>query len=284
MKKTLLLSLLLLSILGLNTACFSNSNDDLKDVRYTSADSLKCMEVIEKFGSHRDLPTNELVTEIALYFLETPYVAATLEKEPEMLTINLLETDCILFVEMCTSLALTIKSDKPSFEKYCDNVREMRYIDGVVDGYASRNHYTSGWIVQNQENGIMEEITQDLGGDQIDQKFFFMSRNSDKYKQLKDRPELVPAIEMVENGLDTHKYYSLEKEKIDTNKDKIKNGDIVCFVSSVKGLDISHVSFAYHVDDELHFIHASSSEMKVVIEKKSLQNYTKTGIRVVRLN
>ena len=282
MKKSSIFIFTLSLFAGINISSYSQNL--LKDVRYSKVDSLKCIEVLNKFRNDRNLPTNELVTYIALDFLETEYVASTLELEPEMLTINLLETDCILFVEMCTALAMTIKGDTPSFEKYCENVRKMRYINGVVDGYASRNHYTSGWIIQNENHLIMKEITHDLGGEKIEQQFFFMSKNFDKYKQLKENSGLVPAIKEVENALNMRNYYSLKKEKIDINRDKIKNGDIVCFVSSVKGLDISHVGFAYHVGDELHFIHASSSEMKVVIEKKTLQNYTKTGIRVVRLN
>ena len=55
-------------------------------------------------------------------------------------------------------------------------------------------------------------------------------------------------------------------------------------LASLEGIDVSHVGFAYHAGKELHFIHASSSQMEVVIEKKTLQEYTKTGIRVVRLN
>lgn len=284
MKRKLTL-VALFSALFCTICCSCGKETSLNDVRYSTQDSLKCIEVFNKFENSRDLPMNELVTKIALHFLGTPYVAATLELEPEQLTINLLETDCILFVEMCSCLALAIKENpNPTFEEYCNNVREMRYIKGVVDGYASRNHYTSGWIIQNEERGKMREITKDIGGSMIDQKFFFMSENADKYRQLKENPGLVPQIKEVEEDLNQHKYYSLKRENIDLKKDKILNGDIVCFVSGVKGLDISHVGFAYHAGDELHFIHASSNEMKVIVEKKTLQEYTKTGIRVVRLN
>ena len=284
MKSRTLFTLIFITALSVNSACSPERENPLKNVRYTSEDSLKCMEVIEIFKDYKPLPSAELATQIAIHFMGTTYVASTLEIEPEALTISLLKTDCILFVEMCSCLALTIKSENPSFEKYCDNIREMRYINGVVDGYASRNHYTSGWIIQNEQRGLMEEITLNVGGKESKQSFSFMSKNADKYDQLKKSPELIPAIKKVEESLNEHKYYSLPKNSIDLNKDKIKNGDIVCFVSSLEGIDVSHVGFAYYVGKELHFIHASSSQMEVVIEKKTLQEYTKTGIRVVRLN
>ena len=69
---------------------------------------------------------------------------------------------------------------------------------------------------------------------------------------------------------------------------KIQEGDIICFNSTAKGLDIAHVGYAYWQEGRLTFIHASSVEMKVVINKKPLTEYisgikSNNGIRVVRL-
>ena len=50
------------------------------------------------------LPMGELMTRTALLFLDKPYVASTLEKEPEGLVVNLRELDCTTFME--TTLAL----------------------------------------------------------------------------------------------------------------------------------------------------------------------------------
>jgi hypothetical protein len=38
------------------------------------------------------------------------------------------------------------------------------------------------------------------------------------------------------------------------------------------------------VDKELHFIHASYNEKKVVVEVKTLADYANVGVRVIRIN
>lgn len=225
------------------------------------------------------------ITSIALHLLNTPYVAGTLEQIPEELTINMHETDCILFVEMCTALAYNAKIyPNPTFSQYCNRIRSMRYRDGVVNGYDSRLHYTSEWILQNEKKGILEEITSKYGT-RFDQKFSFMSTHPSSYKQLKDSDDMVRRIASVENRLNqSGPFYYISQERLREIEKEIHNGDIICFISPVEGLDISHVALAYwNEKDELHFIHASMKEKKVVIEKKTLADYAKNGIRLLRL-
>lgn len=271
---------LLLLISG--TFCgFSQSNDD---VRYDEKDLSLFYDVVTHVRDKVELPLNKLVIEIALYLLETPYVAATLEKEPEVLTINLRETDCILFVEMCTALAITAKKGHPSFEDYCEIVKNMRYRKGEVNGYASRLHYTSEWIIQNSNAGIMREITSEMG-QVLDQKFSYMSSHAESYKQLANNPALVLDIAEAERYLEGQApYYYVPQTDIPKCESNIKSGDIICFRSNVEGLDISHVALAFWDGEELKFIHASFKEKKVVIDSKTIADYAKNGIRVVRYN
>lgn len=254
------------------------------DARYKEEDQTIFYDVVTHVREVSHLPMNELVTEIALYMLGTPYVAATLEQEPEMLTLNLRETDCILFVEMCTALAITAKEEHPSFEDYCEEVRKLRYRNGVVDGYVSRIHYTSEWIIQNSKRGIMKEISSQYG-DPLNQKFSYMSTHSDSYKQLADCPDRVREIAGSEDFLDgCGPYFYIPQDKIKECASEIRNGDIICFRSNVEGLDISHVGLAYWDKGELKFIHASFKEKKVVIDRQTIADYAKNGIRLVRFN
>lgn len=253
-------------------------------------------------------PMGELTVEIAQKFLGTEYVASTLEKEPEELIVLLDQTDCILFVELSACFAFTVKGleiqqagdgqnfsvnptpsvkkAKPSYELLCDNIRNMRYRLGVVDGYPSRVHYTSEWILQNQTNGIMKEFSKDLGSELV-QKFSFMSSHPDSYKQLKDNPANVERIKNMEKNLEAQApyYYVSQKHLRDPEViSQIQDGDIITFISTVEGLDITHVALALKVDGVMHFIHASSKAMKVIIEEKTLADYATKGIRVCRLN
>lgn len=274
--------LFILSLIILSTGSFTAFSQN--DVRCEEKDPTIFYDVVTHVRQVSHLPMNELVTEIALYLLGTPYVAATLEQEPEMLTVNLRETDCILFVEMCTALAITAKENHPSFEDYCDEVRKLRYRNGVVDGYVSRIHYTSEWIIQNSKRGIMGEISSQYG-DPLDQKFSYMSTHSESYHQLEDCPDRVREIAASEDRLEgCGPYYYIPQDKIEGCASEIRNGDIVCFRSNVEGLDISHVGLAYWDKGELKFIHASFKEKKVVIDRETIADYAKNGIRLVRLN
>lgn len=241
------------------------------------------------------LPMNELVIKIGLFFLNTPYVAGTLESEPEALHIYLDKTDCILYVEMCYAAALALKGislhngepstrEEPSYSLLQDNIRNMRYREGIVNGYSSRLHYTSDWLQQSERNGIIKEYTDELGIERT-QKFNFMSTHPDSYKQLKGNKDNVKAIQEYEKVLEAHApyfYIPQSKLKDPLTQAKIKDGDIICFVTDVAGLDISHTAIAYRKNGVLHFLHASSAKGKVVIEEKSLADYAKKGIRVAR--
>ena len=282
MKRILIL---LSALLGL---IFNASAYEKGDARFTQKDVENFNEVMDLVAADRDLPLSELVIKVAKHFLGTPYVAGTLEIEPERLTVNTRETDCILFVEMCLALSLTAKDAEPTFDKYVDNLRKLRYRNGKVDGYASRLHYTSEWIIQGTTRGIFREVSRECGGSPLDQKFNFMSNHPASYKQLKDNPKNVAKIRTAEQNLETWDYWYIPKADLPKCIQHIKTGDIVGFNSSTPGLDIAHVAYAYWEGDTLTFIHASYSDKQVVINKKPLVEYTNgikahNGLRVVRL-
>lgn len=258
------------------------------DARFTQKDVENFQEVMNLLAPDRDLPMSELVIKVAKHFLGTPYVAGTLEIEPERLTVNTRETDCILFVEMCLAMSLTAKEAEPTFEKYVDNLRQLRYRNGKVDGYTSRLHYTSEWIIQGETRGIFHEVSRQCGGSVLDQKFNFMSNHPASYKQLKDNPKAVAKIRIAEQNLETWDYWYIPKADLPKCIKNIKTGDIIGFNSSTPGLDIAHVAYAYWEGDTLTFIHASYTDKKVVINKTPLVPYTNgikghNGLRVIRL-
>lgn len=261
-----------------------------KNYSYTSDDVKIFNQILKEFEYKKDIPTPTLFTEIAKYLLGTPYKAGTLEVIPEELVVNLRETDCILFIETCTALTLTIKGISPSdttqqessFKLYCENLKDIRYRNGIISGYESRLHYASEWILENQKKGIFKEIT-NLYGKPLDQKFSFMSSNPDYYTQLRNSSDVTRRIRLIEAKLNKlGSFYSIPKDNIEDMSNQIKDGDIIYFVTKVKGLDVSHVGIALWVEDQLHLIHASSKEEEVVIEDETLEEYTKIGIRVVR--
>lgn len=269
--------------------------------------------VYTKLAPSANLPMNELVVKVGLEFLGTQYLWASLESVPEELHVFLDKTDCILFVEMSTCFALTIKGKKivqagdgehfalrtdkagkllpsvvdaePSYELLCHNIRNMRYRLGEVTTYSSRVHYTSEWLLQNQTNGLMREYTRDLGRE-MKQEFFYMSMHPKTYYQLSQDPCELGRIRMMEEHLNEQKPYFILTQQ-DLRKPEImrqiKSGDIITFISPRPGLDLAHVAIAYEVKGEMHFIHASYGKKKVVIEEKTLADYATNGIRITRL-
>lgn len=281
MKKKIITSILLLIV----TLSFSQkqhiaTNNQQLSANYSEKDIAVFESYKTQFKDKKELDFNKLVTQTALFFLGTPYVAHTLELEPEILTVNLTQLDCTTFVETVLALSRTVKEGNPTFEKFMAQLQAIRYRNGTIEDYSSRLHYTSEWIAQNQKRGVLKNITKENGGREIYFNLNFISSNPTRYKQLKNNSHLTKIIRDSEVKTSALKNYYIPKNEIEQNAQTeangkgFKSGDILAFVTTTKGLDISHVAFIYKEQERLTFIHASSSEKKVVIEKLSLEEYT----------
>jgi len=62
-------------------------------------------QVFELCSADQEVPTPALMVKVGSFFLGTPYVAHTLEKEEEQLVINLREMDCTTFAENCLAIS-----------------------------------------------------------------------------------------------------------------------------------------------------------------------------------
>ncbi len=190
-------------------------------------------------------PIGDVITEIGESFIGTDYEAFSLEKSgDEKLVINFSGLDCTTFLETALALARCIKSGKTSFEDYQNELTNIRYRNGSIDKYPSRLHYFSDWIFDNQKKGIIKDITKDLDGDPIKFKLNFMSAHPQSYKQLKENPEFIPIIKKQEDAINEREYFYIPKDKVSQIEDKIDNGDLIAFVTNIKGLDISHTGIA----------------------------------------
>ncbi|HBY02862.1 MAG TPA: DUF1460 domain-containing protein [Rikenellaceae bacterium] len=234
-----------------------------------------------------DLPADELIVETAKFFLGVPYVANTMEIEPEGLVVNLRELDCTTFLETVYALAMTAKSKNLTFDNFCSKLQWLRYRDGLISDYTDRLHYTSDWIDENQNKGIVKSIAQSAGGEPLNLNLYVMSSNTDKYKQLKGKAGLIGKVKAKEIEINARNHHYIPSAKIDQNAGLIKSGDMVGFVTTLPGIDISHVGIIYKEGDKLTFFHASSSQKKVVLNKEPLSVFVKgtgrnTGIVLAR--
>jgi len=220
-------------------------------------------------------------------FLGTPYVAKTLEiGESESLVINLQGMDCTTYVENVLAFSTLLMKDKMNFDSFASTLEYIRYKDGKLDGYASRLHYFSEWIVNNEQKKLLEDVTAEIGGLEIKKDINFMSTHRDLYPFLEDE-ENFKKIKASENYLNNQSICILPQDQIEANENQIINGDIIALTTSITGLDITHTGIAIREKDgRIHLLHASSSG-KVEVSELPLVDYLKkikknTGIMVAR--
>ena len=234
---------------------------------------------------------NERIGYIARLFLGLPYVAHTLEGESEMLTINIDELDCTTFVETVISMAYTVGEGRTSWYDYIHNLERIRYRDGKLDGYTSRLHYISDWIVNNSHRGNLSEVSDEFSGYSYKTKTLdFMTSHRNSYKSLSDDNEF-EKLKNIEIGYHNHRFpyiktSTLQKRSV---RNKLKDGDIIALTTNIDGLDVSHMGLIAIVDGEPHLMHASMKAVKVIIDPLPLHKYLSnskslSGIRVIRLN
>jgi len=221
--------------------------------------------------------------------LGQPYEAATQEGREERLRIYLTRTDCILFAETCLGLVRTVErcGAQASFEELAASLQQSRYRDGIVDGYPSRLHYTTEWIRQGEANGLFEDLSDELGGVRDTRPIRFMTQHPDSYAPLTGESQYAKdnrrAIRAVEERLDAAERHYIPRDKLAGVESRIQSGDILCFATSIEGLDYSHVVIAYREKsgDALGFIHASTAAKKVVIEPRTLAAYLKANPKIL---
>lgn len=254
----------------------------------TEKDKVLLQEKFDTFSKDSNLSTGELVLKIGNDFLGTPYVGNTLDRTVEEdLVVNLRELDCTTFAENCLAIARTIKSGKPTFEIFANELEKIRYRNGQLNGYVSRLHYFGEWITNNAEKGIVEDVSSKIGGVKCPIVLNFMGTHPDSYPQLKSNPQLIKEIKLIEKRVSAEPFFFIPKEKIAIHEKDMLDGDIVSLVTKIPGMDVSHVGILFKKDGRVYLLHASLSGEKVVTTKVPLADYLKdskntTGIFVVR--
>ncbi len=234
-----------------------------------------------------DEKNNLRIVAIGKTFLGLPYVAKTLEVgEKESLIINFQGMDCTTFVENVLAFQLVLQAENKDLKTYAAALEKIRYRDGHLEGYGSRLHYFSEWIANNEQKGILRDITAEIGGETRKKKIDFMSRNRNLYPFL-ESPENYELILESEATLNNQPLCILPAELVAEKEILIASGDIIALTTAIEGLDITHTGIAIReADGRIHLLHASSSG-QVEISKLPLADYLRkisknTGIMVAR--
>ena len=258
----------------------------------SESDSIKICKLLEE--SKRYSQEEGVVSYFAKKFVGIPYVANTLEvNDEEQLVVNLRQMDCTTYVETVVSLALCAQNGQFTYQDYINALRNLRYRNGVIDGYGSRLHYFSDWIDNNENMGFVKEVQSPNPPFSAIQvlNLDFMSKHPHSYKALRISPYLVEEIRETEINLNGKKMNYIPKSSLANTsllRKVVRNGDILAIVTNVKGLDIAHLGIALWRKDGLHMLHASSKQGRVVEDNNTLKTYLNgnksfLGIRVLRL-
>ena len=226
------------------------------------------------------LDVGDRIARIGETFLDTPYLPRTLDPPgPERLVVNLRAFDCVTFVENMLALAYFVTEaprgvlDQPerAMQSYQDMITRIRYRGGRLAGYPSRLHYFTDWLLDNEQKGLIEIITADLGGRVDAEPVSFMTSHRDLYPQLVDDQNHLE-IGRAEGRLNTVPRYYIIRDEIAAAADQIEDGDILAMATTVAGLDVAHTGIALWKDGGLHLMNAPLVGKSVQISKKGLSD------------
>jgi hypothetical protein len=241
---------------------------------------------------------NNVVAELGKSFLGTPYRAHALEQPgEERLVVNMRGLDCVSFCENAIALARCVKQSTMTFEDYRRELQFIRYRNGVINGYPSRLHYFVDFIHDNERKGVLNNITQEMGGKPYKKRIHFMTSNVHAYRQLKENPAFVEEMRRQEEAISRRSHYYVPKEEVRSAEKNILSGDILAFTTDINGLDVSHTGIAlWHRaappiksgQERLHLLHAPAVGTTVSITEKPLAEYLaankrQTGVIVARV-
>ncbi len=254
-------------------------------------DTIKINQLLKKGYDSKLTNSNELMVFYGNELIGTQYAAQTLEGENELLTINIDQLDCTTFVETLYALARTTLNGRYSWRDFANSLESVRYRNGQMNGYASRLHYFSDWVVDNSHRGNIVEVTSLLPDVRYEIRTLdYMSMHRDEYPALSDSATYAQ-LKSFEIAYRMHRFPYIRKDAVESKKikEKLKVGDIVAFVTKTDGLDVSHMGVI--VTDEkgmLHLLHASLKGGMVMIEKDDLKemlrrNRNCTGVRIIRI-
>lgn len=232
-------------------------------------------------------PFGALVAMVAQLFLGKPYLAGTLDSsDHEYCHFTSSGFDCVTFVESAVALSRIAKRNECAYSPFLRELTLIRYRKGMLDGYLSRLHYSSDWIQDNVAKGVIENLSQQLGGRTIKKKLDFMSTHATLYRKLRDSDQLLSGIAAIERQLSKRPMVIVPLSRLSQATAGIQSGDIIAVATDKEGLDYAHLGIALRSEGKLQLMHASSKSGKVTLES-SFEDYLRAypgciGISIVR--
>jgi len=244
----------------------------------------------------KDFPIGQRTAIVGQTLVGTRYKHFTLEIDNhiEAPSINFYGLDCWTFFEISLAFARMLNDPESDWspERMLHYIELDRYRGGECTGdYLSRLHYLEDWLSDNSRRGLVEDLTQELGGASVPHSAREMSIGWRHYRYLAANKSLLGPLATMEARVSARPLYQIPKNRVAKIEPKLKSGDIIGIISRDRGglYSTSHVGLAMRSPDGVvHFMHASSpgNSGKVVVDvpiSKYLARYrSDSGILVAR--
>jgi hypothetical protein len=262
---------------------------------FKGRDRFDRLVTLAKANDWKSLPIGARTAAVGRALVGTRYKSYTLEIDDriEAASANFNGMDCWTFFEIALGFARML--DEPAEEwtpvRLLHYIELDRYRGGECTGdYLSRLHYLEDWLFDNDQRGLVDDLTRELGGVSVPHSAREMSVGWRHYRYLKANRRLRGPLAQMEARVSSHRLYMIPKSRVAGIESKLRDGDVIGIVSRERnGLySTSHVGLALRTNDGLHFMHASSPSNygRVVVDSR-LSSYlyryrSDAGILVAR--
>src|ERR1043166_6003965 len=180
----------------------------------------------------KSLPIGERTAAIGQALLGTRYKHFTLEIDNriEAPSVNFQGMDCWTFFEISHAFARMLNEPEESWtpEQLLRYIETDRYRGGECTGdYLSRLHYLEDWLYDNDRRGLVEDLTQRLGGASVPHSAREMSVGWRHYRYLAANKSLLGPLARMEAQVSSRPLYQISKNRVGKIEPKLQTGDII---------------------------------------------------------
>lgn len=219
---------------------------------------------------------------IAEQFLGLPYKAFALSKEnPEQLITDLSGFDCVTLFDNVYALYKSKGIDSA----YINQLIKVRYYHPGRVTFENRNHYFSSTIEKLSRENELIQLKDPTVEKFTSKKLTILS----EYLKKRSYKVSIDSIKNMERQFSTSQMNYIPRNAISKIYGKIRDGDVVVFLTHHETMDFHHVGFLVKKKNNWHVLHASQQYKKVIVSPESLLEYMKKhpsflGIQVYQLN
>lgn len=207
----------------------------------------------------------------------------------ETLRISLDQFECVSFIESSVAVARCGWQGTATDDCFARETLASRYRDGDIGDYASRLHYFTDWIGDNEARHRVRNLTAALGGRSVYRDFFYITSRKlhGAVAHQADTADLRRRLAATEARLSAMPHAVLDRNQAPPVLAKLREGDLVAFVRERPGLLVHHAGFVHWSGGKPRLLHASSYHQRVVITATDVADYLlrrpeRRGVLVVR--